>query len=168
MHAPLRRALVAVLLAAPLAGWAQVVPTTPTKFTTRATGNLSEGSGTASLNAATPKSSSITRHVSYLVLSPARAFTSNDGKTLVGKLIAWEQTVVEVETGKPLPEAQAPALNGPPTVLRADQVRLLIGQKAYELPLKRLSPEDQAFIKDLDQRLHPAPSPATATGAAKP
>ena len=38
MHAPLRRALVAVLLAAPLAGWAQVVPTTPTKFTTRATG----------------------------------------------------------------------------------------------------------------------------------
>ena len=54
---------------------------------------------------------------------------------------------------------------------KADLALLSVGSLTPDATMLRLgilSPEDQAFIKDLDQRLHPAPSPATATGAAKP
>jgi hypothetical protein len=132
---------------------AQVVPTTPTKFGKRNVGNVSDGGGSANIglspNATQPKPT--VREVSYIALSDARQWSSTDGKTLVGKLIAFEQTEQTLPAGQTAnSNTSAPVLPSRPTLIRQGNVRLLVQQKAFELPLDRLSQPDRDFIQQLD------------------
>ena len=131
---------------------AQVVPTTPTKFTKRNVGNMSDSGGSANIglspNATQPKPT--VREISYIALSDARQWTSSDGKALVGKLIAFEQSEQVLPTGQSTSNTTTPVLPARPTLIRQGNVRLLVQQKAFELPLDRLSQPDRDFIQNLD------------------
>lgn len=144
--------LLAFLSLPPAAAPGQAVPTTPTKFDTKPVGAATSSTGAA---IAPPKAPASTlRQVTYLTLSPLRTWTSTDGKSLNGKLIAWEETVTTGPTPQALPDQP---LTTRPTVLKNNKARLLIGTKAYEVPLDRLGPEEQKFIRDLQTRLAAKP-----------
>lgn len=144
---------VSVVLALAVAGVAvaQVVPTTPTQFGKRSTGVSDAAGGSASVGlasgAAQPKP--VVKQISYVSLSEARQWTSNDGKALVGKLIAFEQ-MEEILTEGQAASTEAPKLPARPTVIRDGKARLLVQQKPFELPLERLSEADQEFIRQID------------------
>ncbi len=122
---------------------AQVVPTTPTKFSKRITGG---GSGSADIGLkAPPKVEPQVRIVSYIALSEARQWTSSDGKATLGKLIAFEDFVTQASSANT--QAPPPTLAGKPTLIRDGKVRLLVNQKPFELPLERLSAADREFIE---------------------
>ncbi len=132
----------ALLFALPSSSLAQALPTSPATFHPKPIGSSSAATGAAS--SPTPPA---LRQVSYLTLSPLRSWISRDGKTLLGKLIAWEDAI------GPAP----PPLTGPPTALKQNKARLLIDKKTFEIPLDRLSPADQKFIQDLQARLDAKP-----------
>lgn len=142
-------ALAAVLMLQVVEGQAQtnpVTPTTPTKFDTKKVGAATATNGAT----ITPSSTAPTvRRITYLTLSPLRQWTGTDGKTLMGKLIAWEESV-DSNPSKPL---SSKPITEKPTLLKADRVRLLIDNKAFEVPLTRLSAEDQKFIQDIQKNL---------------
>ncbi|WP_009961809.1 hypothetical protein [Verrucomicrobium spinosum] len=124
---------------------AQVVPTTPKSFQKRGVGDAFNTANVNVIPAPTPPT--IIRTVTYYSLSDSRQWTSADGKALVGKLIAFEEHVVETVKGTPEPPTPAPVtLPSPPTVIRDGKVRLLVNNQPYELPLTRLTKEDQEFI----------------------
>jgi len=131
---------------------AQVTPTTPTKFDIKPVSGASASAG-ATVHQTTSGPS--VRHITYLTLSPLRQWTSTDGKTLTGKLIAWEES----NTATPAP-ATAPPVTGTPTVLRDSKVRLLIDNKAFTVPLDRLGAEEQQFVQSLHTQLTKKPKPA--------
>jgi hypothetical protein len=136
-------------------GSAQVVPTTPTEFTKRATGAISSGGGSASIGLAPGRSAHskpLVKQVSYIALSDARQWTSTDGKTLVGKLIAFEQSE-QVLTDGQTTSTTSPKLPARPTLIREGNVRLLVQQKPFEFALSRLSKTDQDFIQTIDQAI---------------
>ena len=135
----------------PLTVCGQVVPTTPTKFSVKPVGSRTGTTG-ASINS--PSTKSTIRQVTYLTLSPLRQWNSTDGKSLMGKLIAWEETVTTT-SGTTAPVAQSAPLTTKPTVLKNNKVRLLVDNKAYELALDRLGAEEQKFIQDLHKALSP-------------
>ena len=139
--------LLAAIMAATTAttAHAQVVPTTPKSFQKRGVG---DAFNTANVNVTpAPTPPTIIRTVTYYSLSDSRQWNSADGKALVGKLIAFEEHVVETVKGAPEPPTPAPtALPSPPTVIRDGKVRLLVNNQPYELPLTRLSKDDQEFI----------------------
>jgi hypothetical protein len=138
-----------LLLAAclsPSALHAQVVPTTPKKFTTRSTGSQTnlENRGVSVSTPAPPPP--VTTTVTYVTLSPARQWISSDGKSLLGKLLAFEDFRVQT-TGKttaPLPE-----MPKNPTVVRDGKARLLVDGKPFEVALDRLSEADRQFIEGI-------------------
>jgi len=149
-----------------LLAWAdaQVVPATPKKFTTRAVGH--GGSASVGIEPA-PEAPRKVREVTYVVLSPQRTFLSSDGKSLLGKLLAFDQTVVEREEQKPVAgepakqESPAPsATAAKPTVVRDGKVRLLVNAKVFELPLARLSEEDRKFIEGIRAKVEGTPTSA--------
>lgn len=141
-----------LLLGLPPAVPAQAVPTTPTKFDTKpVTGPTSSAGATIAPNSTKP----VIRQTTYLTLSDLRQWTSTDGKTLMGKLIAWEETVTN-STAAPAPVADKP-ITGKPTVLKNNKARLLVDRKAYEIPLERLGPAEQKFIQELHSRLTAKP-----------
>ena len=144
---PSRRLTSALLLAVPAAALAQVVPTTPTKFSTKPVGAATATTG-ATINP--PSTAPTVKHITYLTLSPLRQWTSTDGRTLMGKLIAWEETVT---TGPAPQSATAPPVTTQPTVLKNNQIRLLIDHKAYPVPLERLDPDARKFIGELQAHL---------------
>ena len=126
---------------------AQVVPTTPTKFDMRRLGDASSSSAGVS---ATPKPPQTTyREVTYISLSPLRQWKSTDGKSLLGKLIAFEDFVVTTTGAAPDPKAPSPQMPTNPTVVRDGKARLLIESKAFEVPLERLGEEERKFIEQL-------------------
>jgi hypothetical protein len=131
---------------------AQVVPTTPTQFTKRNVGNMSASGGSANIglspNATQPKPT--VREISYIALSDARQWTSTDGKALIGKLIAFEQSEQILPSAQTTSNTTTPVLPARPTLIRQGNVRLLVQQKAFELPLDRLSQPDRDFIQTLD------------------
>lgn len=131
---------------------AQVVPTTPTKFGKRGVGALTDGGGSATMglspNTTQPKPT--VREISYITLSDSRQWTSSDGKAIIGKLIAYEQTEQTLPANQGTTTTAAPVLPARPTLIRQGQVRLLVQQKAFELPLDRLSQADRDFIQALD------------------
>ncbi|HSJ04831.1 MAG TPA: hypothetical protein VK956_20330, partial [Verrucomicrobium sp.] len=90
----------------------QVVPATPKNFKKRAVGDSIDS---GSVNVTPPPSTpALIRTVTYYSLSESRQWTSSDGKALVGKLIAFEEHVVETVKGTPaLPPPDA--LSTPPT-----------------------------------------------------
>jgi hypothetical protein len=81
------------------------------------------------------------------VLSESRVWGSADGKTLEGKLIAFEDSVAEAPANAAEPIAPSPPAN--PTVVRGGKARLLVKGKAFEIPLSRLVKADQDFIEQI-------------------
>lgn len=123
---------------------AQVVPTTPTKFGKRIIGG---GSGSAEVSVtAPPAAERMVRLTSYLSLSETRQWSSTDGRSLLGKLIAFEDLVLEVPQSQAA-TAQMPKLNGKPTVIRDTSARILVNQTAHIIPLSRLSQPDRDFVE---------------------
>lgn len=127
-----------ILLASPLAAISQVVPTTPTKFSTRGVGNSADS---GSVGVATVKPQVTTRQITHIVLGEPRQWKMIDGKSFIGKLIAFEDIVVEAQKG-------APAVPAKPTLVRNGNARFLVNSKAYELPMARLGADEQKFIEE--------------------
>lgn len=95
------------------------------------------------------------RITTHLILSELRSWTSTEGKVLEAKLLAFEDLVLEGIVGE-----AAPANPEPPaqvTVVRDGKVRLLVGGKAVELALSRLSQEDRDFIERVRKAREAAP-----------
>ena len=134
---------------------AQVVPTTPTRFTTKPVGESTASTGATIQGTSAPSAAPTFRQVTYLTLSPLRQWNSTDGKSRMGKLIAWEETVTTTKGAAPSP--QSAPITTKPTVLKENKVRLLIDNKAYEVPLDRLAAEEQKFIKDLQAAITAKP-----------
>jgi hypothetical protein len=137
----------ALLLLGTASATAQVViPATPKKFTKRV-----EGGGSASLGPglapSAPVPPPVTRTTTYFTLSDSRQWTSTDGKPLLAKLVAFEDIVIEMQ-GNQAP-ASPPSMPANPTVVRDGKARLLSGNKAYEVPLDRLSQPDRDFIEGI-------------------
>jgi hypothetical protein len=122
---------------------AQVVPATPTKFTTRGIG---DSTTSGSVGVATVKPQVATRTVTHIVLGEARQWKLVDGRSFVGKLIAFEDIVVEARQGSA--PAAAPVIPPQPTLVRKGNARFLVNSKPYELPLDRLGSEERKFIED--------------------
>jgi hypothetical protein len=72
----------------------------------------------------------------------------------MGKLIAWEETVT---TGPTPQSTTAPPVTTRPTVLKNNQVRLLVDRKAYPVALERLDPDARKFIGELEAQLAAKP-----------
>lgn len=106
-----------------------------------------------------PRDQTTVRTISYIALSPDREWTSTDGKVITAKVIAWQDSMEETVTeGKPTAEQNNPSANPDaippdfvPVVLQDNHVRILRGKQAFGLPLDRLSEEDQAFVRQLDE-----------------
>ncbi len=97
-----------------------------------------------------------TRATTYITLTPERAWTNTEGKTLQGKLIAFEDMVIEMAVGQTPTPAKPPAH---PTVLRDGKVRLLINKKPFVLPLDKLSAPDQEEIQKIESAHAPKAAP---------
>jgi hypothetical protein len=123
--------------------YGQVVPTTPTKFTTRGVG---DSATSGSVGIATVKPQVSTRQITHIVLGEPRQWKLVDGKSFIGKLIAFEDIVVEPQ--KNSASAAAPAIPTNPTVVRNGNARFLVNSKPYELPLTRLGPEERKFVEE--------------------
>ena len=134
----------------------QVVPATPNKFATR---TISGGgtTGSASVGFAAPaKPQSTVRTTTHIALGDTRQWKSTDGKTLLGKLIAFEDFVVETKienSAKPAPAAP-PAMPEKPTVVRDGKARLLIDNKPVEVPLDRLSDDDRKLVESIQNAVN--------------
>lgn len=127
-----------------------VVPATPKKFATR---TISGGGSTssASVGVTAPKPQTTVRTTTYIALGDARQWRSTDGKSVLGKLIAFEDIVVETQSGsgaKPAPADQR-AMPDNPTVVRDGKARLLIDNKPFEVPLERLSEDDRKLVASI-------------------
>jgi hypothetical protein len=123
-----------------------VVPPTPGKFKPRPIGDGGTNSGVNVIPKEQGKPATA-RYTTHIILSESRIWSSTDGKTLTGKLIAFEDLVVEAPQG-----AASPAIPPPPakpTVIRDQKVRLFINQKAVEIPLARLGQADQELIEQI-------------------
>lgn len=150
--------LLLLAMAAPLS--AQVVlPTTGKKFDTR-TINGSGGTSGVSINTTTkPAPPPKTRLTSYFRLGDPRQWKSTDGKSLLGTLITFEESVIEFDATNPaaareaVQKAPAPQMPAKPTLIREGKIRLLVNQKPVEVPLERLSDEDRKYAEDLNARL---------------
>jgi hypothetical protein len=143
-----------LLLLSSLATAQVAVPTTPTSFTKRGlSGGISSSDASVNVSSTKPKPTApsvIT--ITYLSLSPPRQFTSSQGKSLLGKLIAWEDFQVSGQS------SAAPQLTAPPTVIREGKARLLVNQKPYEIALEKLSAADQDFIQKTAAAASKAPA----------
>lgn len=154
MKAPL---LLLLAAAAPLG--AQVVsPTTGKKFETRSI-NGSGGNTGVSINSTPQPSTTKAKLVSYFSLSDARQWKSIDGRSLLGSIIAFEDSVIEIDATNPAAAREAaqkaPAAAPPAkfTLIRDGKVRLLVNNKPFEVPLEKLSDEDRKFVEELQQKL---------------
>jgi len=134
---------VAVIWTLAGAGVAQMVlPPTPGKTSVGSVGGGVNVSGREE-----PKKPGVKRYVTHLVLAESRIWRSVDGKTLEGKLIAFEDAVSEAPANAAEPPAPKPPAN--PTVVRESKVRLLVKGKAVEVPLDRLVKIDQEFVEQI-------------------
>ncbi|MFO1484901.1 MAG: hypothetical protein U1F71_16180 [Verrucomicrobiaceae bacterium] len=136
-----------------------VLPATGKKFETR-TINGSGGNNGVSINGSTaPAPPPKARLVSYFSLSEVRQWKSSDGKSLLGSIIAYEESVTEIDAANPAAAREAaqkappPKLPEKPTLIRDGKVRLLVNNKPYEVALERLSDDDRKFVEDLNARL---------------
>lgn len=143
-HFPRMKALplaatLAFLAAFPLT--AQVVPTTPAKFGTRGIGDDVKGGG--AVNATPTRPQTVLKTTTHIVLGEPRQWKMADGKSYIGKLIAFEDIVL-------MGNAPAPAsVPKNPTVVREGRARLLVEAKAYEVPLQNFGDEERKFIEEV-------------------
>jgi hypothetical protein len=126
-------------------GSAQVVPATPKKFVTRPIGGTTSTGDVSVTPGAAPAKN---RYTTHIVLADTRAWTNMDGKVIMGKLVAFEDLVVETLPGATPPTPVPPAH---PTVVRDGKIRLIISQKSSLVPLDRLSQADRDFVEKLRQ-----------------
>jgi hypothetical protein len=142
------------LIFLPVATAQVVAPASPKKFVPRAIGG-----GTSGGVQVLPRDSGAPKKVRYttrIVLSPSRVWTSNDGKPVEAKLIAFEDIVVETPEGAAPPEP--PPKPEHLTVVRGGKARLLVNNKPMEVPLSRLSQDDQDFIEEIRKANEPKPA----------
>jgi hypothetical protein len=141
------------LLLGVITAGAQVIPTTPKKFTKRgvggttgSTGGIVTPGGGISIGPSTPAPATKVRYTTHIALSEPRQWQSTDGRSLIGKLIAFEDLTAETAKGAPPPTFTPPAN---PTIVKDGKARILVDTKAYELPLDRLSEDDRAFVEKI-------------------
>jgi hypothetical protein len=129
-----------LLTALPLA--AQVgIPTTPKKFDTERIGEALSGGSSVGVSQ-TPRQPATVRTVTHIVLGEPRQWKMSDGKSFVGKLIAFEDIVIQGTAGAPLNVPKKP------TVVRNATARFYVDSKVYELALDKLGAEERKFIED--------------------
>lgn len=150
--------LVLFAVAMPLS--AQVVnPTTGKKFETRTINGSGGNSGVSINNTAKPAAPTKTKLTSYFMLGEPRQWKSTDGRSLLGTIITFEESVIEFDAANPAAAREAvekaPPAKMPdkPTLIREGKVRLLVNQKPVEVPLERLSADDRKYVDDLNARL---------------
>jgi hypothetical protein len=124
-----------------LAATAQSIPVP--RFGPRSLDRDADPSGGASVIVPPPKPQ-VTRTTTYITLTPTREWTSADGKTLMGNLIAFEDMVVESTAGQQAPAPLVPPAN--PTVIKDGKIRLLVNKKAFVLAMEKLSAADQEVV----------------------
>jgi hypothetical protein len=66
----------------------------------------------------------------------------SDGKTFVGKLIAFEDIVIEGTAAAPMNVPKKP------TVVRNATARFYVNSKVYEVALDKLGAEERKFVED--------------------
>lgn len=144
-------------MAAPLS--AQVVlPTTGKKFDTRPI-NGSAGNSNVNVNNAAQPAPTKTKLISYFLLGDLRQWKSTDGRSLLGAIITFEESVIEFDAANPAAAREAvekaPPAKMPekPTLIREGKIRLLVNKKPVEVPLERLSDDDRKYVEDLNARL---------------
>jgi hypothetical protein len=145
-------------VAAPLS--AQVVlPSTGKKFDTRTINGSGGTTGVSVNNTTKPAPPTKTKLTSYFLLGDPRQWKSTDGKSLLGAIITFEDSVIEFDVENPAAareaaqKAPAPQMPAKPTLIREGKIRLLVNQKPVEVPLDRLSDEDRKYVEDLNARL---------------
>jgi hypothetical protein len=133
------------------------IPATPKKFGKRSVSGNSGASGASittnggsiNLGPTVPASTKV-RYTTHVTLSDSRQWKSTDGKSLLGRLIAFEDLTADIEKGAPPPPFTPPAN---PTVVKDGKARLLVDMKTYELPLDRLSEADRDFVEKIREGL---------------
>lgn len=136
-----------------------ILPATGKKFDTR-TVNGSGGNASVNINN-TPKPAppTKTKLTSYFLLGEPRQWKSTDGRSLLGAIITFEESVIEFDAANPAAAREAVAKAPPakmpakPTLIREGKIRLLVNQNPVEVPLERLSDEDRKHVEDLNARL---------------
>jgi len=135
-----------------------VVPAAPNQFQSRSIGGgASIGGGVEVV----PKEEAAkkTRYITHIVLSESHIWSSTDGKILTGKLIAFEDMVVETPQGAAAPVTPTPPAH--PTLIRDGKVRLLVNQKAVEIPLERIAEADRELITNIKAALDKKAAPSS-------
>ncbi len=127
-----------------------VVPATPKKFVSRP---VESGASIGGGVDVVPKddTSKKARYITHVALSESRIWSSTDGKILTGRLIAFEDLVVETPQGAAAPVVPPPPSR--PTLIRDGKVRLLVNQKAVEVPLERIGEADREYINNIQAAL---------------
>lgn len=139
--------LVALLMGAQAACAQVAIPATPKNFTKRSLSDTGSSGGNISFGPKTPPAEAKVRYTTYISLSEPRQWHSADGKSLLGKLIAHDDIVVETPKGAAAPAA--PAMPPNPTVVKDGKARLLVNSKPAEVALERLSQADRDFIENI-------------------
>ncbi|MCF7786167.1 MAG: hypothetical protein K9N47_08590 [Prosthecobacter sp.] len=150
--------LILLAVASPLS--AQVVlPATGKKFDTRTINGSGGNTGVSVNNTAQPAPPTKTKLTSYFRLGDPRQWKSTDGRSLLGTIIIFEESVIEFDAANPAAAREAvnkappPKMPDKPTLIREGKIRLLVSQKPVEVPLDRLSDEDRKYVEDLNARL---------------
>ncbi|MDH4454838.1 MAG: hypothetical protein QE570_16820 [Verrucomicrobiota bacterium] len=134
------------------------VPTTGCKFETR---GINGDSSVTVKNGVSPKPAAPTKTklTSYFLLGESRQWKSKDGRSLLGTIIAFEESVIEFDAVNPAaareavekaPPAQLPTK---PTLIRGDSVRLMVNKKPIEVSLTLLSEDDRQYVDNLKARI---------------
>ena len=118
---------------------AQAVPATPTKFDTGKISETAKGGGSVGFTPAKPQT--VVRTTTHIVLGEPRQWKMADGKSYIGKLIAFEDIVV-------VGNAAAPEVPKNPTVVREGKARLFVSGKSYEVPLQNFGADERKFIEE--------------------
>lgn len=121
-----------------------VVPGTPGKFKPRPISGGTNASPGAQVIPREQSKPATARYTTHILLSESRIWSSTDGKTFTGKLIAFEDLIAEAPQGAAQPAFPPPPAK--PTVIRDQKVRFFINQKTVEVPLARLGQADQELI----------------------
>jgi hypothetical protein len=116
-----------------------VAPTTPGKFDTRGIGDAVNGGGTVGFTPGKPQTTMKT--ITHIVLGEPRQWKLGDGRSFIGKLIAFEDIVTMGNA------ASAPVVPKHPTVVRDGKARLFVDGKVYEVTLQSFGEEERKFIE---------------------
>lgn len=125
----------------------QVVPATPTKFTTRELGN--RGNSNSAVGATVVKPQTTARTITHIVLGEPRQWKMTDGKFFVGKLIAFEDLIAEAKLQPDAAPAAPPVVPAKPTVVRDGRARFYVDAKSYEVPLDRLGEDERKHVEQI-------------------